>query len=87
MTAANRIPAVALGARQQLERAERRDKTGGRTFVGLPAGLRRSTTFELRTYLTGWADQTQEPCYGPLFHAAMGSPALIFDGGTAQSMS
>ena len=87
VSAANRIPAVALGARQQLDRIERRDKTGGRTFVGLPAGLRKSTTFELRTYLTAWTDQTQEPSYGPLFHAALGNSALIFGGGTAQSIS
>ena len=38
ITAANRIPAVKLAIRQQVRRRTRRDKTGSRTFAGLPAG-------------------------------------------------
>jgi hypothetical protein len=85
ITAASRFPAVALSARQQTENVTRRDKTGGRTFVGLPTGLRKLTDFELRTYLTGWLDQTVEPSYGALFRAALGGQALIFAGGTVAS--
>jgi hypothetical protein len=81
----NRIPAIKLVAKQVAERSDRKDKTGGRTFVGLPAGTRKRTNFELRTYLTGWDDQTQEPGYGPLFRAGMGMAPAIFAGGTIAS--
>lgn len=81
----NRIPAVKLSARQKTERRQRRDKTGGRTFIGMPAGLRRTTSFDLTTYLTGWADQSNEPGYGPLFGASLGGDPLRFGGGTVAS--
>src|SRR4051812_2648967 len=68
----NRFPAVRLAAKQQLEKAERKDKTGGRTFPGVPSGLRKLTSFELQTYMTGWTTPGQEPGYGPLFQAALG---------------
>src|SRR5689334_3772431 len=73
ITESNRFPAVKLGTKQVGERAERRDKTGGRTFAGSPAGIRKKTTFNLETYLTGWTDQTKQPGYGPLFQAAFGN--------------
>lgn len=76
-TAFNRIPAVKLTARQQREKTDRKDKTGSRTFAGYPLGGRRSTTFELRSYMRNWADQTKEPGYGPLFQACLGTPAAI----------
>ena len=41
ISATNRIPAVKLGITQQLETAQRRDKTGSRTFAGVPPGGRR----------------------------------------------
>ena len=47
ITAANRIPAVKLGVKQQRETKERRDKTGSRTYGGTPNGGRRGTTFDL----------------------------------------
>ena|ERR1051326_4918312 len=73
----NRIPAIKLTARQQREKVERRDKTGSRTFAGYPLGGRRATTFELRSYMRNWADQTREPDYGPLFQACLGKPPAI----------
>ena len=82
VSAQSRIPAVKLTARQQLEKPQRHDKTGTRTFPGDPSGLRRLTSFGLKTYLMGWTDQTREPGYGPLFHACLGSPATIWRGGT-----
>src|SRR5215471_2928024 len=85
ITAANRIPAVKLGIRQQVETGTRRDKTGSRTFAGLPQGLRRRTDFELQTYLTSWDRTTDGPGYGPLFHAALGGDALRFQGASAAS--
>ncbi len=76
-SAFNRIPAIKLTARQQRERVDRKDKTGSRTFVGYPAGGRLATTVEISTYMRNWADQTNEPGYGPLFQACLGLPAAI----------
>ena len=87
ITAANRIPAVKLAIRQQLEVAERKDKTGSRTFVGLPPGGRRRTTFQLTTYMTSWDTAMVEPAYGPLFQASLGGDPLRFAGGTAAAGS
>lgn len=54
ITSSNRIPALKLTVQQQLEVTQRKDKTGSRTFAGLPVGGRRRTNFELQTYLTSW---------------------------------
>jgi hypothetical protein len=83
ITASNRIPAVKLGIQQQVETGTRRDKTGSRTFAGVPAGVRRRTDFDLQTYLTSWDKTTAGPGYGPLFEAAMGGSPARFAGGTA----
>jgi hypothetical protein len=82
ITSDNRIPAVKLSAKQQLEVTSRKDKTGSRTFAGLPPGGRRRTTFQLNTLLTTWAGGPSSPSYGPLFEAALGKPALMSAGGT-----
>ncbi len=79
----NRFPAVKLATSQRLVRPERKDKTGTRTFPGSPAGLRKRTTFELTTYMTGWTRQDTAPGYGPLFQASLGGTPLFFPGGTA----
>ncbi|MGD0359907.1 MAG: hypothetical protein ABSC93_03505 [Bryobacteraceae bacterium] len=83
ITAGNRFPAVKLTAKNQLEKADRRDKTGSRTFVGIPAGLRRTTRFDLTTYMTSWAGQNAGPSYGPLFQASMGAAPTMYGGGAA----
>ena len=83
----NRFPAVHLQAKQQTEKVRRRDKTGTRTFPGIPNRLRRHTAFGVSTLLTNWADQTQEPSYGPLFACALGNGGRIFAGGTVASVS
>ena len=86
ITAANRIPALKLKVRQQQEVTSRKDKTGTRTFVGLPAGGRRRTAFELQTYMTSWAKGGQAaPGYGPLFQAALGGLPKAWAGGTVSS--
>jgi len=82
ITAQNRFPAVKLTTRQQVDAADRKDKTGSRTFGGVPGGSRRRTTFELRTYLTGWTPGTEEPGYGPLFQASLGGAPMSFAGST-----
>jgi hypothetical protein len=81
ITATNRIPASKLIVQQQLEVTDRKDKTGSRTFVGLPTGGRRRTNFQLQTYLTTWQKSTG-PAYGPLFQSALGGTPLHFSGGT-----
>ncbi|MCX6633381.1 MAG: hypothetical protein NTW28_37780 [Candidatus Solibacter sp.] len=85
ITATNRIPAVKLGIKQQVETGTRRDKTGSRTFAGVPAGVRRRTEFELQTYLTSWDKMAAGPGYGPLFEAAMGGSPVRYGGGTVAS--
>jgi hypothetical protein len=79
----HRLPAVELSIAQELERVQRKDKTGTRTFVGMPGNPQRNTTFDLRTYMTVWSQQGAGPCYGPLFEGALGSTAVLFGGGPA----
>lgn len=83
VTAQNRIPAITLGARQAVERRQRKDKTGTRTFLGDPSGFRWKTSFQLETYMTSWTNPTQPPPHGPLFEAALGGDALLSGGGAA----
>ena len=85
VAASNRIPAVKLTARQRVERVQRKDKTGSRTFAGNPAGVRKDTTFELTTYMINWANQTAIPPHGPLFQAGLGGAALQSPGGVVAS--
>src|SRR5262249_4666202 len=81
VTSGNRIRALKLMVQQQLEKAERKDKTGTRTFGGLPWGGRRRTTYELRTYLTTWQPSNGNPGYGAMFQAAWGGAPRSFAGG------
>jgi len=74
---ANRIAAVKLTTKQRMEKVQRKDKTGSRTFAGNPSGLRKDTSFELKTYMTSWADQTTLPAHGPLFQACLGGTAMF----------
>src|SRR5579885_893953 len=85
ITATNRIPALKLTVQQQRELSTRKDKTGSRTFPGIPTGGRLRTTFELRTYLTSWNKTSGSPCYGPLFQAALGAAPITFGGGVISS--
>jgi hypothetical protein len=87
IAAQNRFPAVKLTAKNALEKADRRDKTGSRTFVGIPAGLRRTTSFDLTTYMTSWNGQGSGPAYGPLFQASMGATPAWYAGGTVAAGS
>jgi hypothetical protein len=83
VTAANRIPAVKLAIQQEVEKPQRKDKTGTRTFWGLPSNLRRQTKLELRTYMTGWEEDSVQPGSGALLHAAMGGEPQFFSGSAA----
>src|SRR5258707_877034 len=83
ISAADRIAAVKLTAKQTLDTAQRRDKTGSRTFPGFPAGLRKLTKFGLTTYMTSWDHSAGLPSYSPLFQASLGATPLVFNGGGA----
>ncbi len=87
ITGSNRIPAVKLGAKQVPVQTGRRDKTGSRTFVGLPNAIRKKTSFQLNTFMTEWVDQTNPPSQGALFQAAMGAAPVSFNGGTVASVT
>src|SRR6266850_7818844 len=87
ITSANRIAAVKLTAKQSLEAAQRRDKTGSRTFPGFPSGLRRLTNFGLTTYMTSWDPALGPPSCGPLFQASLGATPLVFNGAAAATGS
>jgi len=87
VTAANRIPLIKLGARQIPVVTGRRDKTGSRTFVGLPNTIRKTTSFQLNTFMTEWTNQTAAPTQGPLFQAALGAAPILFAGGTVASVT
>ena len=87
VTGANRIPLVKLTAKQVPETTSRRDKTGTRTFVGLPSSIRKKTSFALNTFMTEWTDQTAQPSHGPLFQAAMGGTPVFYTGGTVASVT
>jgi len=82
ITSGNRIPALKLTVQQKLATAQRKDKTGSRTFPGQPPGGRLQTNFELQTYMTSWQQAAGNPGYGPLFQAALGGAPLQFAGGT-----
>jgi hypothetical protein len=81
--ASNRIPAVQLKVVQRNDARPRRDKTGSRTYAGVPNGGRRTTKFDLSTYMTAWTNTSAGPCYGPLFEAALGSSVKLYPGGAA----
>ena len=82
ITGQNRIPGVKLAAKQVLEQSSRRDKSGSRTFAGLPNRMRKRTNFQLNTFMTAWPSGQAGPSHGPLFQAAMGGAPLAFVGGT-----
>jgi hypothetical protein len=85
VTAQNRIPGVKLTARQVQEQTSRRDKTGTRTFVGMPNRIRKRTSYQLNTFMTDWTNPEIAPVQGPLFQAALGGTAVNSAGGTVAS--
>jgi len=85
ITAGNRIPAVSMTAQNQREKSQRKDKTGSRTWAGLPQGMRRQTSFQLSSYMRDWSDSSQFPPQGPLFEAALGGAPVHWTGGVANT--
>ena len=87
MAPGNRIPAVKLTAQQQRAKSQRKDKTGSRTWQGVPPGMRLQTSFDMTSYMRDWPDPTTLPSHGPLFEAAMGAPGVLWAGNTANTGS
>ncbi|MGA2113720.1 MAG: hypothetical protein ABSH56_03095 [Bryobacteraceae bacterium] len=87
VSASNRIPAVKLTVSQKLAVTERKDKTGSRTFTGLPVGGQKQTSFALKTYLTNWVSANGSPSYGPLFQAALGASPVSGTPGAVSSVA
>jgi hypothetical protein len=87
ITATNRFSAVKLSARQELNLGARKDKTGSRTFPGAPAGARRKTSFETKTYLALWPTGLTHPGCGPLTQCALGAAPVTSSGGTVASVT
>jgi hypothetical protein len=82
-----RIPAVKLTAQQQRAKSQRMDKTGSRTWQGVPPGMRLQTSFDMTSYMRDWPDTSTLPAHGPLFEAAMGAPGALWAGNTADPAS
>ena len=82
ITASNRIPAVSMTAQLQRAKSQRKDKTGSRTWLGLPQGVRTQAGYGMKSYMRDWADMTSLPSHGPLFQAALGAPGVLWPGGT-----
>src|ERR1700722_4974641 len=85
VTSGHRIPALKLSVQQKLVVGARQDKTGSRTFPGVPAGGRKQTSFSLNTYLTSWQKTSPGPSYGPLFQAALGGAPAQSGGGAVST--
>jgi hypothetical protein len=80
ITAANRIPAVSMTAQVSRAKSQRKDKTGSRTWAGLPLGVRTQTSFDMKTYMRDWPDPTVLPPHDPLFEATMGGVGMLWAG-------
>jgi len=78
---------VKFAPKQVPEQTARRDKTGTRTFTGLPNTIRKKTSYSLNTFMTEWSNQSVQPGEGPLFQAAMGGTPVFFNGGTVASVT
>ncbi len=83
ISAANRFSGISLQAVQECERPRRRDKTGSRTYLGIPGTLKARTSFALKTYLYGRESGASTPRYGALIEGAMGGSAKAINGGQA----
>jgi len=79
----NRIPAVKLTAQQRRQKSQRLDKTGSRTWQGMPQGMRLETSFDLTSYMRDWPDPATLPSHGPLIESALGAAGALWAGNAA----
>jgi len=83
----DRLPITRVQLKERRERGVRRDKTGGRTYMGVADNLRRSAEVALNVYHSGWDPAASEPVCGALMQAALGAAPRVFAGGTVASAS
>jgi hypothetical protein len=76
VSAANRVPGVRLAVATQRVTAPRPDKTGTRTFLGLPGAARKITGYEFETSLMAGAGALP-PAVGQMVQAALGAAAPL----------
>ncbi len=85
LSSAQQIVASELKIDQTTVPSSRRDKSGSRTCTQLPSG-RRSTSFELRSFVTS-QNRNGLPFCDSLFSAAMGASAVLSEPATVASSS
>jgi hypothetical protein len=89
IAASNRVPGVRLAIATQKLTVKRRDKTGTRTFLGIPGPSRRVTGYEFETDLMAQDSGSLPPAAGLMVQAALGGapqqttaqPATVSNGG------
>jgi hypothetical protein len=89
IAASNRVPGVRLAIATQKLTVKRRDKTGTRTFLGIPGAPRKVTGYEFETDLMAQDSGTLPPAAGQMVQAALGGapqqttaqPATVGNGG------
>lgn len=87
ISTAKRIPVSGLSIREERMESRRRDKVGGRSFVGTPANGRESSEVRLKAYLTEWDVGDASPSHDALLRAALGGSVLTSAGGTIASIT
>src|SRR5664279_335767 len=75
IAAAHRVPGMRLAIITQKVAARRRDKTGTRTFLGLPGRPIKVTGYEFETSLMAQDEGVLPPAAGPMVQAALGGAA------------
>jgi hypothetical protein len=83
ISAANRIAGIRLSMATQKIVPVRRDKTGTRTFLGIPGSPRKAAAFELETSLMAGATGVPTPAIGQLIQAALGGSPQVSAAQTA----
>ncbi len=73
---------VSFDAELVQEYLERRDKSGSRSFLGVPQAGRREARFALESYLMSGGTAGAAPDLAPLYQAACGGAPLAFGGGS-----
>lgn len=72
ITSSHRLPLSKLDIRVVREASQRLDKSGGRTFVGVPQNGREHTRIQFSSYLTGWDSMSGVPELDAAVQAVMG---------------
>ncbi len=86
VTGANRLPLSAFRLRERKFVGVRRDKTGSRTYPGVPTSGRESVAVQLSCYLTEWDTWTGFPALHELLQSVTGGAVRVFSANTVQAI-